>query len=68
MRPILGNFHLGKLRPVARTYLVVCPRIEPACGSETPLGDSTRVKRPIFYIIIMCTETRALKEGRRQKI
>ena len=41
--------HTKNRSPVAIVYLGVCPRMEPACGSETPLGDSTRVSRTILY-------------------
>ena len=49
---ILRNSHIFKLRvnrPVARVYRGVCPRMEPACGSVTSLGDSIMANRTILY-------------------
>lgn len=48
----LGNSHRCKLRAdrkVGRAYLAARPRMGPACGAVTPLGDSTRVNRTIRY-------------------
>ena len=54
--------------PVARAYLRVCPRMEPACGSVTPLGDSTRVNKKIqnHIVVYVHVNTRAVIEGGEQ--
>ena len=56
MRSILGNLSCAGCvfnGPVACVYLGVCPRMDPVgCGSETPLGDSTRVNTTILHTIL----------------
>ena len=52
VRSILGNSHLCKLRVnslVARVYLLYRGMsLHGACGSVTPLGDSTRINKTIL--------------------